>query len=375
MGSGEPTPWRARSLGAAATLAYRQGDYDQAEAYSEVRLAIWQELGDEPGVAAAFNLQASVAYDRGDYRRAVELFEEAASRRRKIGDLSNLGVCLNNVGNAARELGDLSRAEAAQREALEILRSLDDREGIAYALNSLGIVAHRRGDLAGAVRLHEEALALRRAADPRSVAASLANLGAALRDQGDLAGAAERYRESLALRWERGETFGIAESLAGLASVAALGGRATEAARFRGAFEALSREAGLRIPAHHLGDDGAFDAVHAELGAEEWTAYLGTGTTWPLERAVAEGLAFTLAAAEFTPEPAPSPTAADRPALSSREVEVLRLLVEGRTDRQIGAALGISHRTAMNHVARILGKLGVESRTAAAALAVRQGLV
>ena len=61
-------------------------------------------------------------------------------------------------------------------------------------------------------------------------------------------------------------------------------------------------------------------------------------------------------------------------ALTEREIEVLRLLVEGRSDKEIGAALFISHRTAMRHVANILAKLDVSSRTAAAALAHRHGI-
>jgi DNA-binding CsgD family transcriptional regulator len=60
--------------------------------------------------------------------------------------------------------------------------------------------------------------------------------------------------------------------------------------------------------------------------------------------------------------------------LSPREIEVLRLLVEGRSDREIGAALFISRHTASNHVAGILAKLGLPSRAAAAAYAVRHGL-
>ena len=49
--------------------------------------------------------------------------------------------------------------------------------------------------------------------------------------------------------------------------------------------------------------------------------------------------------------------------------------MEGRSDREVGRALFISHRTVMRHVAGILAKLGVENRTAATNLAVRQGLV
>jgi two-component system response regulator DegU len=61
--------------------------------------------------------------------------------------------------------------------------------------------------------------------------------------------------------------------------------------------------------------------------------------------------------------------------LTPRELEVVRLLVDGQSDRQIGERLYISHRTVMTHVANILAKLDVESRTAAATQAVRLGLV
>jgi DNA-binding CsgD family transcriptional regulator/tetratricopeptide (TPR) repeat protein len=78
---------------------------------------------------------------------------------------------------------------------------------------------------------------------------------------------------------------------------------------------------------------------------------------------------------------APMPTTPSAPApldpygLSPREREVLALLVEGWTNRQIGAALFISEKTASVHVTHILDKLGVGGRVAAAGVAVRAGLV
>ena len=59
--------------------------------------------------------------------------------------------------------------------------------------------------------------------------------------------------------------------------------------------------------------------------------------------------------------------------LTPRELEILRLLADGVSDREIASLLSISPRTVNGHVTNLLGKLGVESRTAAATLAVRHG--
>jgi NarL family two-component system response regulator LiaR len=58
-----------------------------------------------------------------------------------------------------------------------------------------------------------------------------------------------------------------------------------------------------------------------------------------------------------------------------RELEVLRLLADGRSDREIGDELYISHRTVMKHVRHILEKLDVTTRTAAVAFAIRHDLL
>jgi DNA-binding NarL/FixJ family response regulator len=62
-------------------------------------------------------------------------------------------------------------------------------------------------------------------------------------------------------------------------------------------------------------------------------------------------------------------------ALTGREREVLALLVEGRTNRQIGRQLYISEKTVSVHVSNILAKLQLGSRTEAAAMARRDGLL
>lgn len=64
----------------------------------------------------------------------------------------------------------------------------------------------------------------------------------------------------------------------------------------------------------------------------------------------------------------------DQVQLTAREMSVLRLLVEGKRNKEIGAELCISLWTAKKHVERILAKLGVSDRTSAAAIAVQLGL-
>ncbi len=103
-------------------------------------------------------------------------------------------------------------------------------------------------------------------------------------------------------------------------------------------------------------------------------------------RALAQGLVVLDAslanllspASEDAGDPADAPdTPPVEPAepLTPREVEVLQLLAEGLSNKQIAARLAISEHTAKFHVAAILGKLGAETRTDAVVRAARAGLI
>jgi DNA-binding CsgD family transcriptional regulator/tetratricopeptide (TPR) repeat protein len=81
------------------------------------------------------------------------------------------------------------------------------------------------------------------------------------------------------------------------------------------------------------------------------------------------------AATPSEPAAEPERPPVDDRGLTTREREVLALLVEGHTNRRIGERLFISESTAGVHVSNILGKLGVSTRTEAATVAARLGLV
>ena len=69
---------------------------------------------------------------------------------------------------------------------------------------------------------------------------------------------------------------------------------------------------------------------------------------------------------------APGPRATD-PTLTTREQEIARLVVDGRSNDEIGAALAIATKTVEGHLRRVFERLGIESRAALSARAVAEG--
>jgi DNA-binding NarL/FixJ family response regulator len=105
---------------------------------------------------------------------------------------------------------------------------------------------------------------------------------------------------------------------------------------------------------------------------------LGDQDTAELELQAATGILERLGAqadlARISPDRQRS-SPADTHGLTPRELEVLRLVASGATNRAVGRDLSISERTVERHVSHIFGKLGVSSRTAATAWAYDRGLV
>ena len=240
--------------------------------------------------------------------------------------------------------------------------------------NNLGTAAYGHGDYAGAAAYFEEALARVEVLGHSSLAlVALTGLGNVARDQGDVVRAADLFREGLERSWTRGNKRIIAYALAGLGSIAGAQGQAEQAAQLFGAAEALHVALGVPLlPAFRPAHERAVAAVRAVLPAAVFTDAWAAGRALSLDEAVAAARA--VANLPHSAVVATESAAARRLGLTPREREVLRLLVEGRSDRAIADALSISSRTVGAHVTHLLAKLGVESRTAAAIYAVRHGL-
>jgi non-specific serine/threonine protein kinase len=317
-------------------------DAPGAATYLEQALALARTLGHREYEADACLMLGIMAEDQGDYARAADFF--TAGRR-----LAQLG---------------------------------GDRLAPIAADYHLGVVAYGRGDTLEAIALLEGARAAALAlGDPLVPTYSLTWLALIACEQGEPGRAANLLRQllpsasTMGLRHHRGmflETVGVLASRIGAAeSTARLFGAADSTARFYGV--AVTESHGMRRDwPEAVAYEHAEKAARRQLGDHAYKVAWMAGQRLRPEEITAE-VDRVLTAAEASH----ARTAADGAdaQLTPREQEVLRLLVAGRSNPEIAAALFVSPRTAETHVTHILAKLGVASRAEAAAHAVRVGLV
>jgi non-specific serine/threonine protein kinase len=284
------------------------------------------------------------------------------------GDPVGLGMAYLALGSAWEHRGDLAQAAATYAQAIPHWRAADGYED--FALHSQAEVGDKlvlQGDLEAGLPMLEDALTRLRQNPPWFVVIISMRGHAALR-QGDHRLASRLLTEALASAKSQHNMETLLGAMAGMAGITLARGKAAQAARLLGAIEAARDAVGMRR-AHnwHYAERITADtrsALETEAFAQAWAA----GRLLTLEEAVSEALA--LAAPEASP-PAPR----DAAGLTPRELDVLHLLVAGKSDREIGEALFIGTRTVQTHVANLFAKLGVNARAEAAAVAVRRGLV
>jgi len=186
--------------------------------------------------------------------------------------------------------------------------------------------------------------------------------------------AAEVLQETLAISADSGWQYQLAIQLADIAGLAQMTGQQVRAAHVFGAYAAFRTRAGMPASIiERAQDDQLLAELRAGMAADTYAAAIAAGHALPLQEAIA--VAKTILAEVLSPAPQPDAASPTSPyGLTVRELQVLRLLTEGLSDREIAERLFISSHTVSRHVAGILGKLGVNSRNAAATLAVREGI-
>jgi tetratricopeptide (TPR) repeat protein len=220
--AGEERPReRARVSQFIGALASSQNDHVAARFFLEQSLFLYEELEDEPGIAASLNAVAIAARDGGDYAAAQVNFERSLACWRLLSDRSAIARCLHNLANVVKVRGNYARARWALSEAADIFEELGDRSGAAWSINQQGDIARATGDMAGCRRLYELALAtFREVGDPWGTARSLADLGYVECEAGNHLAAHTALREALEIFAALGHRRGMARVLEGYACLA-----------------------------------------------------------------------------------------------------------------------------------------------------------
>ncbi len=354
--------------------ALMRSNYATARALEEEALALFRDVGDTVGTVSALYRLASVLFYQGEYARAQALLEESLVFSRDVGDVQAHALSLALLGMVLLIQGDLARAHPRLEESLSISRKLGYKRNIGLSIYFLGMAAFLQGDVVRARSLLEESLVFFKEVGERGrIAEVLGSLGLISFSQGDYAAAHALLEESLKITRKLDYKLDTSACLEVLAAVVAAQGEPVRAVWFMSAAQVLRETIGTPLPsllqAMH---EFTIASVRTQLGEQAFDA------AW------AEGRAMTpeqvLAAPEPQMMPSPTPPPANVPVpypdgLTTREMDVLRLLAQGLTSAQIAEQLIIGVVTVNFHVRSIYSKLGVTSRSAATRYALEHHLV
>jgi non-specific serine/threonine protein kinase len=307
-----------------------------------------------------------VAYLQGDQQAAREHLEEGLALARELGDAWLQALLLTFLGRVTTVLGDHSAAQASQEESLAIKRHLGMRRAMGLSLTNLGQLARLAGDRQRAwAHLRESLLLMVEGGEYRHAPSALEACAGLLAAEGQAAPAARLFGAAEALRERVGRPLPPVQRRQYERDVAraraALDPAAFATARAAGRALTPDEAVALALSAAEAAAGGAAPTSAAADDARACASGAG-----PSGDATAAGGARTSAGA-LCGQPAPP--------LTAREREVVALLARGLSNQEIATRLVVSEHTVHRHVANVLTKLGVPSRAAVAALAVREGWV
>lgn len=279
---------RGRVLHFLGALVTAQGDFPAAENFLQQSLSLYEELGDQWGIAASLNALAITERDRGDYSAAESNFERSLACWRLLPDRSATARCLHNLANVVKVRGDYIRARRALDEATKIFEELGDRSGAAWSINQQGDIAREQGNLTAARELYQQALsAFQETGDRWGCARSLTDLGCIDCEEGKHSTAHAAYREAMGIFVDLGHRRGMARALEGCACLALARGHAARAVRLAAAAAHLRRLISAPLPqAEQLKLDRTLLPAWESLTGPEGNSAWAEGSAMDLEEAI-----------------------------------------------------------------------------------------
>jgi len=351
----------SRALTGAATLALHQADYDSTARLAGEALTLARAGDDGTGISSALRTLAIVARDQGEDATARSLAREALDVARARGDARSVAFALSCLGRVEFFAGDYRVCSVHHSDALALFESHGSPAEMAGERLFLAWCRFVVADFEQAGELFQEALATARSLDDRwSVGLAYGGLLRLATHDGDLALSHARGLEALKICVAIDDRFLGSMTLVGLADSLPAG---LLSAHVLGAADRLRESVGARWPVFLAKEyRRAIEAARGALSPDALAVALAGGRALSLEEI---GREFEAA----TAVPARSPGE-----LTTRELDVLRLVAQGLSNQRVAAELVISERTVHSHLRSTYRKLGVGSRTAATRYALEHGI-
>jgi non-specific serine/threonine protein kinase len=326
-GFATPSEIQAAALYGASMLARSHGPLDQAEQFARESLALYHQANRRLGVGAAELALGIILRTKGDLDQARISLENAVNEFAAQNEPLWTYVAWRDLGMLHVWLGEPELADPLLQRALHGFRQAENTWGISVTTMAIArsSMAQLRWDEAGG-----------------------------------------HLRTCLQLASEMGTPEILTDVLFDIGILAAHGKNRIAALQMLMIVKSESDRLGYRFehPEREL-LDRTIDRLHASGAALE--NELASDFATPITDLSRIEFAQSILAS-FEQRSNPAIKLAMFPDLTARELEVLELVAQGMSDREIGDHLSISHRTAMRHVANMLPKLGVTSRTLAAAI-------
>ena len=383
-----PAQVRGRALACRAEMAFDLQDYDTLLRCAQESLDLSRASGDDFSVPTALRVISQAAARAGRAGDAVAYIEEAVAAAEAAGNDWEAGLTMAARAAIMLRQNKLKSAQRSYEAALEVL-SDNNRWGIAQVEYGMGALARARGDAETAIRYYRDAMEIFRELDAwPEIARCQAGIGWIAVTTGDYDQAQDSLAENLRLNQICGQRLGIARGLEAFAALAAARQQPERAARLAGAACQLREALGLGTGIGRRIEE-VLEFARGQLGASAAAALFAEGREMTADDAIGFALGPDQAAGVVPPgvgrvQP-PAGPAAGEPAwtdparsvhrgpgpLTPREHEIVMLIAQGLSNREIADELVISPATAARHVANILAKLGFSSRTQVASWATR----
>jgi LuxR family maltose regulon positive regulatory protein len=327
-----------------------------------LRLLIEEGFELSPAAGIVYIGMADLRYERDDLDEAEHALERGMELAERTGDVSTLVWAYVTLSRNKRARGDEEGALERARQAERVARDAGADLQIAIALAWMTRLLLGQGDLTEALAFEEERAANAENATDAARVVDRLTLARLLHAQG-------RHREALPLLEELGETAEAAGRTGNLIEILALQALALWAeSKKERAVSALADALTLAEPEGYVRtivDEGPqmTTLLSEVLGAKQ------RGRTDLLRCVSAHYLKKLLAALERDVASAASPAAGLPEPLSERELEVLRLIASGKSNRRIATELFVSVGTVKTHINHLYRKLDAHSRTQALARA------